>query len=244
MNKYDVDPSRLKGQKNIIDYILSIMDRLEKGEKGLRIGFTAIEDGNLTVRNGDIIVSETDDSIVLKILHGAVPEIRFWPLGDTDTHQATLFAYDYNGDVTNPDQAIQLDVELVDNTVDGGKVLLTRNYAILSHQPDGFEESYIWLNAQGSSNRQVFLFRGKWSNQQQVDSNMGLYMGSIGVSAGFSSWTHTYSVAFASTMCPVVGLVNTAGTVTWNITAMSTSAFTVTWTGTLAKTLNFWNFRI
>lgn len=238
--RYGRDPLRLGGQKDIVEYVKDALRRIETGESSLQIGHTAIEDGNLVVRNGDIVVSETSGEVVLRILHGGTPEIRMYPLGDTDTHRVAFFGYDFNAGGA-PDQAVQLCIETTDLAQDGGKLLMSRQYAILSHQPDGGLESFLWLNA---FSPQEALYRGRWTNQVQYDNNMGLYMGVINAGGGFSSWTHTYFTSFATTIAPVVGLVNSGSTVTWTITGMTTSAFTVGWSGTAAKTINFWNFRV
>lgn len=241
--RYGVDPSRQKGQKSIVEYVQDVLDRVSSGDASLQVGHSAIEDGDFIVRNGDILVSESDDSVVLRVIHGTVPEVRMYPLGGTDTHHCTIFGADFNlGTGLGPDQSIQMGIEKIDTTQDGGKVLLTKNNAIISHQPAGGLESFFWLNS--PTGTQEVLYRGRWSNQFQYDNNMGIYPGVINVGGGFTSWTHSYFTSFATTIAPVVGLVNTAGTVTWNITAMTTSAFTVSWTGTAAKTLNFWNFRV
>ena len=242
-SRYDRNPLRLKGQKDIVEYVRELLTRVEAGESSLQIGHTAIEDGDLIVRNGDIVVSESDGEVVLRILHGGTPEIRMYPLGDTDTHRVALFAYDFNAG-GSPDQAVQLCVETSPGAAqDGGKLLMSRQYAILSHQPNGGAESYLWLNA-NSAGTQEAVYRGKWTNSLQFDNNMGLYMGVINTGGGFTSWTHTYFTSFATTIAPVVGLVNTGGAITWTITAMTTSAFTVSWTGTATKIINFWNFRV
>lgn len=240
--RYDVDPTRLQGKKSIIEFMQEVLKKVGSDDASLQIGHTSIEDGDLIIRNGDIIVSETDGEVVLQIMHGITPEIRFFPLGVNDTHRVALFAYDFGGGAAAPDQAVQLCVETVGSVQDGGKLLLSRNYAILSHQPNGGSESYLWLNGNLTGSQEA-LFRGKWSNQAQFDSNMGLYMGVINAGGGFSSWTHTYFTSFATTIAPVVGLVNNP-VVTWTILGFSTSSFTVGWTGTASKTITFWNFRV
>lgn len=239
-SRYDRNPLRLGGQKDITEFVQGLLERMKAQESSLQIGHTAIEDGNLVIRNGDIIVSESDDSVVIRVVHGGIPEIRFYPLGDTDTHRIAMFGYDFNSGGA-PDQAFQLCVETNNLVQDGGKLLMSRQYAILSHQPDGGLESFLWLNA---FSPQEALYRGRWTNQVQHDNNMGIYTGVISVGGGFSSWTHTYFTSFATTIAPVVGLVNSGSTVTWTITGMTTSAFTVGWSGTAAKTINFWNFRV
>jgi hypothetical protein len=244
--KYTAKPGRFEGKQDIIEYVKSALGRLNEGDSSLQIGHTAIEDGDLTVRNGDILVSESDGTLVLRIMHGAVPEIRFFPLGATDTHRATILALDANVDPALLDQAIQIFVETTGGVIDGGKVLMTRNYAIFSHQPDasGGPETYLWLNADPGTPG-VIQMRGIWSNQIQYDSGQALYMGSFTAGAGFSTWTHTYFSSFLTAMYPIVNVNYTGATLQWNLDGFNSSSFTVRF-GTTAgsKVINFWNFRL
>lgn len=240
-SRYDVDPRRLQGKPDIIEFVAGAYRRIEAGETFQRAGFTAIEDGNFVVRNGDIIVSETTNQIVLRILHGPEPQIRFFPIGTNDVHRINLFAQtdDTFGETffimveTNPGAV-----------VDGGKIILSNDTTILSFQPlaSGGNESYLWLNYPGAP--EVLDMQGKWMNQFQTTTQQGLYPGQASLGGGFGSYTHTYFSAFASTVVPIVTLFNSGGTVSWNLTAQSTSSFTVTWSGTTAKTINWWVFRV
>ncbi len=243
-NKYGVDPSRLKGQKTIIEHLKDLVGRVAAGETSLQIGHTAVEDGHLTIRNGDVIVSESDGTVVLRLLHGGIPEIRFFPLGETDTHRAVILSFDFDAGA-GADQAIQMGIEKTNTDQDGGKVLLTREIAVLSHQPAVGDETYVWLNADPLIPGSIVI-KGRWSDQIFYEANQALYMGSFSFGSGFSNWTHTYLSSFATDMCPVVGFMNSVDTaVAWSITAQSTSSFKVRWaTGTDGKTINFWNFRI
>lgn len=242
-DRYDVDPSRLKGQKSLIEYVKDVTNRVTEGSASLQVGHTSIEDGDFVVRNGDIIVSETDGVVVMRIIHGAIPEIQMFPLGGTDTHRVVIFGADFNSGVGTPNQTIQIGVETIDGFQDGGKLLLTKTEAIFSHQPDIGNESFLWFNAPVPTLNQEAVYCGRWPNQYQFNNQMGIYTGVINAGAGFSSWTHTYLTSFATTAAPVVGLVNNP-VVTWTILSFTTSAFTVGWSGTAAKTITFWNFRI
>ncbi len=239
-NKYDVNPGWLTGQKDIISHIIDIRERVSSQETGLNAGHTAIEDGNFVVRNGDIIVSETDDVVVLKILHGEQPEIQFFPLGGTDTHLGSLFGYDYNGDPDSPDQAMQLYIARVsDLQPDGGKVLLSRARAVLSHQPFGSEETFIWLDPVG------FWFQGNFSDQVQGSSLDAIYTGAFTATSGFTTWTHTYFTPFASNIIPIFTVGVNGTTIQWGIEGYSTSAFVIRFSTTSGnKFVTFWNVRL
>lgn len=240
-SRYSVDPARLKGQKDIVEHIIEVVGRVSEGETGLRAGHTAIEDGSLTIRNGDLIVSETEGDVVLRILHGGIPEIRMWPLGDTDTHRIALFGYD---DV-NGGQAVALTIETSPGAAqDGGKLLLTKNYSVLSYQPATGEETYLWLNGDPVT-PEIAIFRGKWADQTQYNAHQGIYVGSFVASSGFSTWTHTYFTPFATSMIPVCTVLHAGSTIQWVLESFSTSAFTVRFSSTTNdKTINFWAFRI
>jgi hypothetical protein len=245
VDKYSVDPKFLEGKPDIVSYITELYRRVADGETVQRVGFTAIEDGNLVVRNGDIIVSETTGEIVLRIMHGETPEVRFYPLGSITTHRATLEAFDFSSTPGTPDQSVQLFIETEPGgVVDGGKVLLNQTGAVLAHQPDasGGEESHLWLNFGFD---EIANYRGRWFNQIQSDDHQGLYTGSFVASSGFSTWTHTYFTPFATSIIPIVTVLHSGSTIQWVLDAQSTSAFTVRFSSTTnAKTINFWNFRV
>lgn len=237
-NKYRVDPRRIDGRKDVVDIITELNQRLRKNENALRIGNTSIENGNLIVRNGDIVVSETNGTESLRIKHGEIPEIRMFPLGPDINRRIAFFGFDFGAGST----ALQIGVEKTNPTAnDGGRVVLWDQGAALAFSPSGGNESYLRLNIL----QEVINIRGKWIDMFDIDSRQALSVGSIDVDAGFSGFTWSYGMTMASKMAPVIGLVNTAGLVTsWNLTDMSTSSFTVNWTGTLAKIINFWSYRL
>lgn len=236
-NKYRVDPRRIDGRKDIVELVTDISQRLKRNENALRVGHTSVDDGNFTVRNGDIIFSESDTTESMRLFHGTIPELRMLPLGLDSSHHISMFGFDFG----NFSTAVQIGVEKIDNSIDGGKILLWPSGAVFSFQPNVGNEVYIWLNIFEDN----IAVRGSWINQNDIDSRQALSVGSVDVGAGVSSLSWSYATTMASRMAPVIGLVDTAGLVTsWNLTAMSTSGFTVTWTGTLAKTVNFWVFRV
>lgn len=240
--RYQIDPTRLRGQPDIIEYIKDINERVKTGETGLRIGHTSIEDGDLVVLNGDIRVKESDGTTVLRIVHGSTPEIRMFPLGDIDTHMVTFFGFDFDVGL-GPDQGVQLDIERSDFAIDGGKVLLTKSSAIISHQPDGAQESYVWLNAD-SVTPEVMTFKGKFMDSAQFDTRQTFYPGVTTATAGVSTWTHTYASPFADQMLPVITVTVSGSVNTWGLDSYSTSAFTARFGTTVgSKVINFWVVR-
>lgn len=238
-NRYDVNPNRLQGQKDIISHIIELGDRVSAQEVATRAGHTSIEDGNFIVRNGDIIVSETDDTVVMRIFHGDIPEIQMFPLGENDTHLVSFIGFDFDEDPSFPNQATQLYVARVsDLEPDGGKVLLSRDASIISYQPFGANEMYIRMDELG------FLFHGIWTNQFQGSVADALYMGWFTATSGFSTWTHTYFFPFTTIVAPVFTVGVSGTTIQWGIENFSASSFIIRFSTTTGnKFVTFWNFR-
>lgn len=238
-NRYQIDPTRLRGQPDIIEYIKDINERVKSGETGLRIGHTSIEDGDLVVLNGDIRVKETDGTTVLQILHGSVPEIRMFPLGDTDTHQISWFGFDF-GTPPDTDQGSQMQVERVaDLFQDGGKLFLGRSYALLSHWEFGEQETYIWLNFDPSI-PELIQFNGKLRDSFQYDTGQLFYAGAMSVTGGFATWTHTYFSTWDDTMLPIITTNLNGSTTQWVLDSFDLTQFTVRFNPTAgAKTVTF-----
>lgn len=216
------------------DDLLKIIRNLERRIKDLessqRAGFTSFEAGQLK------LISD-------------FPEIDFLPLGPDALRQGSLYAFDFGtgtpGDAAGT--ALTLLIESFDPVGGfdsaGGKVLFWNTGAVLSlnNHADGIPESFLWLGAGGSD---IMDLQGRFYNQTQSSSQQAVYAGTFDASAGFGSFTHSYFQAFSTTVVPVCTVLNSAGALSWCITAQSTSSFTVAWTGTLAKTVNFWNVRL
>ena len=127
---------------------------------------------------------------------------------------------------------------------DGGFVELYQSGARLGYHNDSTgDESYFEAGEISGLDGRLRIV-GRWLNNFQIETIDAIYPGSFDVTSGFGSWTLTYFASFASSVVPIVGLLNSAGALAWNITAQSASSFTVAWTGTLAKTINMWNIRI
>lgn len=239
-NKYDINPNRLRGQKDIVAHVIELSDYIAQQGTAPRAGFTAIEDGNFVVRNGDIIVSESDDTVVMQIKHGDIPEIRFFPLGANDTHVASLFGYDSDSNPADPNQTIQLYIAREsDMEPDGGKVQLQKNLAVFSLQRVGEDEVFIQLDDFG------FYFQGFWLNQGQATSLDGVYTGAFTATSGFSTWTHTYFTPYASNIVPVFTSGVNGTTIQWGIENYSASSFIARFSTTAGnKFITFWNPRL
>lgn len=242
-SRYAVNPNRLDGRQDLFDRIAELESRIKQLEASLQIGFTAIETGELKVRNGNIVVVDTNNVPIMQITgFPLLPEILFWPAGDTDTHRVRIFALDFNPGGTI-DQAWQVGIEETDGDIDGGKVLLTRNFAILSHQPDasGGLESYVWVNSNGLEDLAI---QGKFYNKANL-SRWAYFTGTTVVGSGFGAVVISYSTPFATAVAPVATLVDTGGAGdAWVISAYSTSSFTLDWAGSDAHDVHFWVARV
>lgn len=256
-SRYRSDVRRQKAKVDLNDIIEDLHRRIKTGETAQRIGNTAIENGNLTVRNGDIVVSLSDDTEVLRILHGDVPEIRYQATGVDTNRFGAVWGEDITIDLGSGFGFVDTTVMHMgvydttvpeDHVADGGELTLHVDSAKLEYNPNnGDNHLSIWLNTYSRVDpfKDIITIQGKFDNGFDFSAQSAMSTGSFNVGAGFGSLTWTYIQTFATTIAPVVGLVNTAGIVTsWNITAMNTSNFTVSWTGTLAKVVNFWNPRV
>lgn len=212
---------------DVVDHFAALEKRVSASENSRRIGYTSFDQGTFT-SVGDLV------------------EFRFLPPSyqRNVSGLSAILAF-YYGD-NNVGASLQLDNEFEDPSgnflQEGGKLQLFTGGTILSHfqQYSGLEEAYIWLGPWGT---ETIEFRCMFPNLQS-DGHQGIIGGSDSLGAGFSSYTYTYNTAFVTPAIAIVNLVNTAGLITsWNLTAQSTSSWTVTWSGTLAKTINFWIFR-
>jgi hypothetical protein len=206
-----------------VDHFASLERRISNVESSRRMGFTSFDTG------------------FIKMV-GALTEIRMVPEDFNELAGfISMFAFYYGTD--NGGAALQVDAEreVAGNLYqEGGKLLLHTNGAVLSYFKEfsGEQEAYFWLGAWGAETIEI---RGLFP-EIQTDNRQAVLAGSSDVSAGFSSFTYTYAAAFVTSAIPVVTLLSSA-VVTWNLTAQSSSSWTMSWTGTTAKTLNYWNFR-
>jgi len=228
---------RVRQKQDLFDIIKELQDRIASLERSPRAGTTSIDSGELTINGGgSIVVRDSAGTPILSINGGNQPTIVMQPNGGTD-YKIVQLGWE------SPTQggAFQITVnQLSDGSLDGGKILLMRDAVYLSHQPLVGEESFYGAGVYAEG--QLFM-KGTFGNNMATDK-AAVICGSVAVGAGVSSYTHTYAAPSDGTMVPVVQMVNTAGALGGCLTAMSDTAFTFAWTGTLAKTINYWAFRI
>lgn len=225
---------------DLIERIKRMEKRIADLEKVRRINNTSIDSGELVIRGGDIVVREVDGTKVLEILHGAVPALNMYPIGDgTEEYKLVIFGWES----ASQGAALQLGVEKVNGNQDGGKLLLMRDATYLVKQRDMQNEVFVALGAV-SDYPEHFWLRGRFMDSVDVDGQDALVVGQLAVSGGAASATFTYAVPKETTMVPMVTM-QCATVMEISVTASSTSSFTVDWSNDApAKTINFWAFRI
>lgn len=221
--------SRTRQSPDDLTKIIRTMEqRIKNLESSQRIGFTSFEVGEIKMIND-------------------IPEIDMFPTGPDSLRQVSFYAFEETGTGADIGTAVTLLLEGFDDQgmrdSAGGKLIFQNNAAImaLNDHLGGFPEVYIWF---GQPDYEVIDIQGKFNNLNQTSDRQAIYSGQDSIGAGFTGLIHTYFQAFASTAMPVITLFNSAGPVSWNLTAQSQSSFTVGWTGTLAKVVNIWVVRI
>jgi hypothetical protein len=222
---------------SLFDIITRLQERVAVLEKAPRLGSTSIDSGELTLNGGNIVVRDEFGVPILSIIGGDSPMIVMQPNGGTDFKLVQL-----GWESPTQGAAFQIDVQrLVDSVRDGGKLLLMRDAAYLSHQPDAASEAFWAAGAIGDG---FLSMKGRFGDGFVPDSETAVVCGQVAIGAGVSTFTYTYSTPLATAPGVVYGLLNSAGAVTHSLTASSATSFTVAWSGTLAKTLYFWAFRL
>jgi hypothetical protein len=212
--------------------------RLQIMENARRIGSASIDSGQLTVRNGDIVVVDSNDNPTLSVIHGPTPIIRMDP-GGAGGYRAAQFAWESGvGGAT-----YESHIEQPNGTQDGGTLLLQQNAAYLSRQPNTGAEAFIAVGDLGLGTEH-FRLRGRWVYNQGYDEQDAVVVGFDQVAAGFGASVYTFPYAFDQTPAVLVSLTNAGTAVAWDLAAISNTGFTVSWaSGTTAKTICWVAFR-
>jgi hypothetical protein len=229
---------QVRDTQDLFDIIKGLQDRIATLERSPRLGQASIDSGELTITNGNIVVRDSAGTAILSIIGGDVPQIQMQPNGGTDYK-----VIQSGWESSSQGAAFQVSIaELVGDVQDGGKLLLMRDAAYLSHQPDGAAESFYGAGVYGAEN--LFMKGVFGNNLMDGDGLAAIVCGYVNVTAGVSSYSHTYPITSQPDMIPVVCMTNSAGALAGCLTTYSNSGFTYAWTGTLAKTITFWAFRI
>lgn len=187
--------------------------------------------GNVTVV-GQIKTDFTAKGIT--ILPGANPQIQMrWTAG----------AGHFTGMDTAPDPSGDTQGTFAirrssDGAIDGGKVLLWKDAAVLSYESIAGPEAFIWL---GYSAYDGIRVQGRWmAIAGAQDALMPL---ATSTPAGFGSQGFSYGATMATGMHPVVTCQGTAGHFRWQVDSNSATGFGIGWDDTTAKHLHCWPWR-
>jgi hypothetical protein len=214
--------------------------RIEDLERMRRLANTSIDSGELVVKGGNIVVRQEDGTKTLEILHGTIPAINMYPIGDA-LEDFKLVWFGWESELQGA--AIQIGVEKATGDQDGGKLLLMQRSAFLALQRSDAPESYLSLGSV-ENYPEHFFFKGRWMNNIDVTDSDALVVGQLDVAGGATSVTFTYAVPKLTPMVPLVTLECTT-VMQWQVTASSETSFTVDWSNDApAKKVNFWAFRI
>lgn len=234
--------------EDLVNEIIELERRLSALERSPRISHSSIDAGALTIRGGDLIIEDENGVQVLRLFRsgdiGGNPEIRFTPLGGSSSHAVSIYAEDIVLDETPQTIGKFEVVDLGTLARDGGFMELSQTSAKVGYEDDDSGvEAYIQIgNLSGADGRIRIV--GRWLNNFQFDTIDALLTGEFSLGAGFGSLVYSYLFTFASTIVPILGLLNSGGAISWAITAQSTTGFTVAWSGTAAKTVNIWAVRL
>lgn len=239
MGRYRTEPEDLVKKLERLETRLATLERMP------RLIATTIDGGELVFKNSDvgIVVEDSSGRRIITIVHSAtgpnpdIPIISLFPAGDDTAIRGELWAADFGDDTV-------LEYSLTEPLVTyGGKFYAAGSVAILSHAPNGGgNEAYIQFLPLSAFNGSFYAI-GTWENNVQHGTTDAVSCGSTTV-GGVSSLTITYTQTYASTIVPIVGFHSSSGAVNWCLTAQSTSAFTVAWTGTTTKIINWWSIRL
>lgn len=182
--------------------------------------------GNVTVV-GTIKTDFADQGVEIRPGTPAFIRLRS---SSTTAHYARLYAAN-NGTDTQGDFSVR---RVADDVIDGGKVLLWNNSAVVSHQPASGAESFIWFGYGGAG--QIGT-RGQWINTGDAQSALVPIADTVG--AGYSGSGYTYGPTLASIGHPLIMLQGTSGSYyRWQLSANSTTGWSVEWDDATGKTVH------
>jgi hypothetical protein len=224
---------------DLLAMVADIDRRLRIQETARRLGNASIDGGRLTLRNGDLVVVDDNDNVTLLISHGATPAITMIPSTVEGGYAATQFAWesDANG------ASYEVHIEDGSSNQDGGKLLLNRDAAYLSRQPSSGPEAFLKVGNIGGYIEHI-QFKGRWVINDGFGSDDAVIFGYSDIVAGFGAVSFNFPFAFDKAPIVVFSMLNAGTAVAADLSALSTTGFTVAWaTGTSAKTIGWVAYR-
>lgn len=232
--------TRSRLPEDLIQKIIRLEKRLSDLESVNRLTNASVGSGEFTLSGGDLVIRDDAGNKVLEIIHGTEPYIAIYPSDENAADDKIVIKGASN---LNEGVELQASIQTSSSVQDGARLRLKKDYATLRHTPSGSPETTISLG-KISGFSQSILFRGKWLPSTIVDKYQAVITDTLNIEAGFSSLIVSYDRTMDSQMIPLVSLLNALGAVSWSVTAQSSSGFTVAWSGTDAKTISYWSFRI
>jgi hypothetical protein len=224
---------------DLIRMIADINRRLTIQEQARRLGNASIDGGALYLRNGDIQVVDADGNPTLVISHGATPAITFIPGQIEGGYSAAQFAWESD----TLGATFETHMEDGSGNIDGGKLLLNKSTAYLSHQPHVGNECYVAVGQNGIY-PEHFRLRGRWVYNDGFDSQDAVVAGFDNVAAGFGASSYAFPYTFDQIPIVVYSIQNAGTAVAHDLSAVSTTGFTIAWaSGTTAKVIGWMAFR-
>jgi hypothetical protein len=219
--------------RDLLDIIFELERRIRTLESAPRLGSTSLDGGELTIRGGDIVVRDDNNKEVARMMHGAIPMMRFRP-ANTALEEYQLVTFGWEAEDTGA--AYQASVQDINGNQDGGKLLLMRDAVYLSKQPADPSRNEAMITI-GALMDEDIRFQGHWGDGGQLSKLDALDLIRVDVVAGFSAYVHTYTYPYDTTPAVFYTILNTAGTVNHVLTACDNTGFTLTWGGTGAKVI-------
>jgi hypothetical protein len=235
--------SEIRQHRETPDLVKRLADmerRLTIVETAKRLGNSSIDSGQLTLRNGDLVVVDDDGDTTLKIAHGEIPYIEMRPNTVEGGYSTIQFAWesDSNG------ASHQVHIQDANDIHDGGKLLLNRNTSYLSHQPAFTPETYVGVGNHGGAWSNHIRMRGRWVYNDGFDNQDAIVFGYENIAAGFGAASFSFPYAFDTIPIVLYSMYNAGTAIASDLSALGTTGFTVSWaSGTTAKTIGWAAFR-
>lgn len=230
---------RFRETPDLLAKIVDLEKRLSTLESARRVGNASIDAGQLTVSDGKIVVLSNDGHESVIVDGGSLPSYKMIPSSAPDSYQIAQYGWaPYVGGA-----AYEVHVEDHTGTRDGSKLLLTQGAAYMSHQPASGAEAFVACGDLGLGTEH-FRLRGRWVYNNGYDEQDAVVFGYDSFGAGFSAAAYAFPYTFDQIPIVLCNIYNSGTAVAWDLSALSTSGFTVTWaTGTTAKTVMWAAFR-
>lgn len=234
--------------RDVVAEVIDLTDRISKLERNPRLTRTAIDHGSLIVNiDGQIVVGGTEgERIVIAYFTDIASTVV---LATPDTASSTSNIIMEVSDITldTVDQTFfnMYSMNIAASSIWGGIFEMLQTLALMAWVENGVVTSFFAFRKFSTFGITGNIYtQGRWLDNQQLSTKEAILSGALSVGAGVSTATITYAQSYATTMYAIPTLHSASGAVNWSVTAQSAASFTVSWIGTTAKIINFWNIRM